>query len=96
LVTWGGTTAAVDNAEERDLRRLISICESTLLSAAEKSNALEPSVLVLVGVAAVDTLGGGVREGELSTLEEMRWSLALPETIVEESVVARRAVPLCE
>jgi hypothetical protein len=95
-VTWGGTTAAVDNAEERDLQRLIAICESTVLSAAEKSNALEPSALVLVGVTAVDTLGGGVRDGELSTLEDMRWSLELPETVVEESAVARRAVPLCE
>jgi hypothetical protein len=55
---------------------VIAICEVALLSNAEISDALEPSAPILLDctarLGAVDTLGGGVTDGELVTLEEMR------------------------
>jgi hypothetical protein len=76
---------------------VIVVCETTLLRKAEILEALGPSARALLGCTAVfgtvDTLGGGVTDGEFITLGETRWNLVFSGTVEEESVVAGRAVP---
>jgi hypothetical protein len=95
-MTWGGTRVAVVIKESG----VIVVCETTLLRKPETLDALEPSAPAFLGCVAVfgtvDTLGGGVTDGEFITLEETWWTLVFSGTVEEESVVAGRAVPLSE
>jgi hypothetical protein len=60
------------------------------------SSVVGPDLGCAVSIGAVETLGGGVTDGEFTTLEDILRSFALWGGVGEESLVPSRAVPLGE